>query len=136
MDIVVLKFGGTSLANTKLMNDAASKVAIEVEKGNKVVVVVSAMAGVTDHLVNMTHEFMNKTDSSNLAEFASVITTGEQVSAGLFSLLLLQEGINSRSWLGWQLGIVTDNNFEDSNITEVKTDTILASFQNGLPAKL
>ncbi len=132
MSIVVLKFGGTSLANTKLMNDAASKVVAEVKKGHKVVVVVSAMAGITDHLINMTHEFIQGDNANNLAEFASIISTGEQVAAGLFSLILLQKELNSRSWLGWQLGINTDNSFEDSNILNFKTDVIINEFNNGL----
>ncbi len=131
MTLVVLKFGGTSLANTKLMNNAVDKVASEVILGNQVIVVVSAMAGVTDHLVGLVHEITNSKTPNNLAEYASVITTGEQVSAGLFTLLLQEIGLKARSWLGWQAGIITDENVADGNIIELKCNEISESFKQG-----
>ena len=122
MALVVLKFGGTSLANIKLMNNAVAKVITEVALGNKVIAVVSAMAGVTDHLVSLVHEISNCDNDNQLAEYANVITTGEQVSAGLFALFLQQAGLKARSWLGWQAGIITDNNIIDSNIIELQCE--------------
>lgn len=130
MTLVVLKFGGTSLANTKLMNNAVSKVLKEVAAGNKVIVVVSAMAGVTDYLVNLSQEIIDSESIDNFAEYASVITTGEQVSAGLFTLLLQQANLKARSWLGWQAGIITDNDFANSNIIELKCDKIKKSLDS------
>jgi len=131
MTFVVLKFGGTSLANTKLMSNAVSKVLEEVSNNYKVIVVVSAMAGVTDHLVGLVHEISDCTSTENLSEYANVITTGEQVSAGLFALLLQKKGLKARSWLGWQAGIVTDEGVEDGNILELNCNDIANSFNEG-----
>ncbi len=131
MNLVTMKFGGTSLANTKLMNNAIAKVLHEVSLGNKVIVVTSAMAGVTDHLVSLVHEITDLTNLDNMAEYANVITTGEQVSAGLFALMLQQAGIKARSWLGWQAGIITDDKLTDGNILELRSDQIKQSFVNG-----
>ena len=131
MALIVLKFGGTSLANTKLMKNAVAKVADQVALGNQVVVVVSAMAGVTDHLVSLVHEISDCNTQDNLAEYANVITTGEQVSAGLFTLLIQESGIKARSWLSWQTGIVTDDNLSDGHITETNCHQIIESFKNG-----
>ena len=119
MTLIVLKFGGTSLANAKLMKNAASKVSDYVDLGYQVVVVVSAMAGVTDHLVGLVRELSECKTQDNLAEYSNVITTGEQVSAGLFTLLIQEMGLKARSWLNWQTGIVTDDNFSDANITKI-----------------
>lgn len=129
--LIVIKFGGTSLANTKLMNDAAARVVLEVAKGNKVVVVVSAMAGVTDYLINLIQEISSFDNFASNAEYASVITTGEQVSAGLFALTLQQAGIKARSWLGWQAGIITDDNLKDASPTILKCEEIMSSFVQG-----
>ena len=124
MTLVVLKFGGTSLANTKLMSNAVEKVLNEISLGNKVIVVVSAMAGVTDHLVSLTHEISDCASADNAAEYANVITSGEQISAGLFTLLLQQAGVKARSWLGWQAGIITDNALSNGNIIDLKYDSL------------
>lgn len=131
MALVVLKFGGTSLANTKLMKNAVAKVVNQIELGNKVIVVVSAMAGVTDHLVDLVNEISNCSSQDNLAEYANILTTGEQVSAGLFSLLIQEEGIKARSWLGWQTGIITDSNLSDGNIIKLNCKKIKQSFEEG-----
>ena len=129
MTLVVLKFGGTSLANTKLMNNAVVKVVQEVKAGKRVVVVVSAMAGVTDHLVNLVNEISDSKAYDNLAEYASIITTGEQVSAGMFALLLQQAGLRARSWLGFQAGIITDDKVADGNIIELRCEKISKSLE-------
>jgi aspartate kinase len=131
-----MKFGGTSLANTKLMNNAAQKVLNEISLGNKVIVVVSAMAGVTDHLVSLVNEITELSTADNKAEYANVITTGEQVSAGLFTLLLQQAGIKARSWLGWQAGIITDTNLIDADIVQLNCDKIIQSFAQGYQAAI
>ncbi len=131
MALIVLKFGGTSLANIKLMRNAVEKVVNQIKLGNKVIVVVSAMAGVTDHLVDLVNEISNCSTPDNLAEYANVITTGEQVSAGLFSLLIQEEGIKARSWLSWQTGIITDNNLDDGHIIELNCKKIQDSFKEG-----
>lgn len=131
MAIKVLKFGGTSLANIKLMNNAAAKVLNHVAAGDKVVVVVSAMAGVTDHLVSLANEITSHHNQDTIAEYANIVITGEQVAAGLFSLLLQEEGIKARSWLSWQIGIITDEKIENGNILEINCQEIKESFAKG-----
>lgn len=132
MELIVLKFGGTSLANIKLMKNAAAKVAEHVNHGYKVIVVVSAMAGVTDNLSNLVNEISECNNQEALAEYANVITTGEQVSAGLFSLILQEMKIKSRSWTNWQIGIITDDNFADGEIIKLECNNIIESFNQGL----
>jgi aspartate kinase len=131
MNLVTMKFGGTSIANTKLMQSAATKVEHELSLGNKVIVVISAMAGVTDHLVSLSQEITELNTTDKIAEYANIITTGEQVSAGLFSLQLQQLGIKARSWLGWQAGITTDNNLIDSTVLNIDCTAIYESFISG-----
>jgi aspartate kinase len=131
MAIKVLKFGGTSLANIKLMKNAAAKVLKHVVAGEQVVVVVSAMAGVTDHLVSLANEITSHHDQDSFAEYANIVITGEQVAAGLFSLLLQEEGIKARSWLSWQIGIITDEKVENGNILEINCQEIKESFTKG-----
>ncbi len=131
MTLIVQKFGGTSLANTKLMKNAVAKVISQVASGNQVIVVVSAMAGVTDHLVSLVKEISNCATQDSLAEYANVITTGEQVSAGLFTLFLQEAGLKARSWLSWQTGIITDNNLSDGHIIELHCTKIIDSFKDG-----
>lgn len=130
MDLVVLKFGGTSLANIKLMKNAAARVHEQVKSGHKVIVVVSAMAGATDHLINLTSQISNCKTKDGLAEYANVITTGEQVSAGLFTLVLQEMGIKSRSWVNWQVGITTDEIYDDASIIKLDCYKILASLHD------
>lgn len=131
MGLIVLKFGGTSLATTKLMKNAAKIVAEHISQEKRVVVVVSAMAGVTDHLVHLVNEISSCKTKASLAEYANVITTGEQVSAGLFTLLIQEIGIKARSWLNWQMEVITDDNFADANIIKISAAQILESFNQG-----
>src|SRR5277367_692832 len=102
---LVQKFGGTSLADIPRIRSAARRVQREVDAGNEVAVVVSAMAGVTDQLV----EWSRETDRLHDArEYDVVVASGEQVTAGLLALALQDLGVNARSWLGWQIPIRTD----------------------------
>ena len=102
---LVQKYGGTSLADLERINNVARRVGREVEAGNEVAVVVSAMAGVTNQLVNWTREISRLHDAR---EYDVVVSSGEQVTAGLLSLALQTLGIDARSWLGWQIPIRTD----------------------------
>ena len=126
-----MKFGGTSLANHKLMHDAVAKVIYEISLGNKVIIVVSAMAGVTDHLVSLVHEITELSSMDHMSEYANVVTTGEQVSAGIFTLLLQKAGIKARSWLGWQAGIITEGNLNDGDVVDLKCEQVIKSFEEG-----
>jgi aspartate kinase len=105
MTRLVQKYGGTSLADVERINNVARRVGREVEAGNEVAVVVSAMAGVTNQLVEWTREMSRLHDAR---EYDVVVSSGEQVTAGLLSLALQNLGIDARSWLGWQIPIRTD----------------------------
>ncbi len=102
---LVQKFGGTSLADVERIRIVARRVAREVEAGNEVAVIVSAMAGSTNQLVGWTREMSRLHDAR---EYDVVVASGEQVSAGLLALALQNLGFNARSWLGWQIPIRTD----------------------------
>ena len=95
---VVQKFGGTSVADIDRIQNVAAKVKAEHDRGNEVAVVVSAMAGTTNELVNQTIAIAKLHD---VREYDSVVAAGEQISAGLTALALQQLGIDARSWLGW-----------------------------------
>ena len=103
---LVLKFGGTSLADIERIKHVARRVSAEVEAGHEVAVVVSAMAGVTNQLVAWTRETSRLHDAR---EYDVVVASGEQVTAGLLALALQNLGIDARSWLGWQIPIRTDD---------------------------
>jgi aspartate kinase len=106
MTRLVQKFGGTSLADVEKIKRVALRVAREVERGHDVAVVVSAMAGVTDRLVGWTRETSRLHDAR---EYDVVVSSGEQVTAGLLALALQNVGVDARSWLGWQIPIRTDD---------------------------
>src|SRR3954463_13153222 len=96
---IVQKFGGTSVADIERIGNAAGRVKREVDSGNQVVVVVSAMAGATNQLVEWTRQVNPLHDAR---EYDAVVASGEQVTSGLMALALQTLGINARSWLGWE----------------------------------
>jgi aspartate kinase len=102
---IVQKFGGTSVADLARIAHAAGLVKREVDAGNEVAVVVSAMAGTTNQLVQWTRQVNRLHDAR---EYDVVVASGEQVTAGLMALALQAKGIDARSWLGWQIPIRTD----------------------------
>ncbi len=105
MAIVVMKFGGTSVANIERIRNVAQHVKREVDAGNQVAVVVSAMAGTTNQLVAWVREASPLHDAR---EYDAVVASGEQVTAGLLAIVLQSIGIPARSWQGWQIPIVTN----------------------------
>ncbi|MDB5492292.1 MAG: Aspartokinase [Micavibrio sp.] len=105
MSRIVMKFGGTSVAGIPEIENAAKKVAAEVARGNQVAVVVSAMAGVTNQLVEYCRSINPEHDAR---EYDAVVSSGENVTAGLMALALQKIGIPARSWQGWQIPLVTD----------------------------
>ena len=121
MNIVVLKFGGTSVADIPQIKNIALKIKLEVEKGNKVIVVVSAMSGVTNNLINLVK---NTSDIPPYSEYDTVISTGEQITSALLAIALEKISIKARSWLGWQIPIFTDKTYGKSLIEKIKTDNI------------
>ena len=122
MKIVVLKFGGTSVADVPQIKKIALKIKLEVELGYKVITVVSAMSGVTNNLINLVK---NTSDIPPYSEYDTVLSTGEQVTSALLAIALDNLKIKARSWLGWQIPIVTDNTYGKSAIEEIKTENIL-----------
>ena len=102
---LVMKFGGTSVADLDRIRNVAAHVKREIDAGHQVAVVVSAMAGQTNQLVNWTREAAKLHDAR---EYDAVVSTGEQVTAGLLAITLQNIGVDARSWLGWQTPILTD----------------------------
>ncbi len=128
MALIVVKFGGTSVGTIDRIKNAANKVAQEVKRGNKVAVVVSAMAGVTDQLISHCH---NIAPHPNPREIDSVVATGEQVTAGLMAMALEQRGLNARSWLGWQIPLRTDTAHTRARILDIDTAAMRARLEKG-----
>jgi aspartate kinase len=125
MKYIVQKFGGTSLGNVDKIHNAARRVKSEVSKGYRVAVVVSAMAGMTDRFVKSVRSVNDDSDES---EYDVVVSSGEQVSSGLMALALKNIGVPARSFLGWQLPIITDSNHKKARVKEVVTKEILKTF--------
>src|SRR5665213_1768182 len=101
---IVMKFGGTSMADLDRIRHVATLVKAEVDRGNQVAVVVSAMAGETNKLVGWVRELSPLHDAS---EYDVVVAAGEQVTAGLLAVALAKIGVSARSWMGWQIPIRT-----------------------------
>ena len=131
MPRLVMKFGGTSLADIGRVRAAASRVRKEVGRGYDVAVVVSAMAGETDRLVTAVRAEGALFDTR---EFDTVISSGEQVTAGLLALALHRQGVAARSWLGWQLPIRTDDTHGAARIVGVDASALEERFRDGLHA--
>lgn len=127
MSILVLKFGGTSVADITRIRNVAKIVKGEVDAGHSVAVVVSAMAGETNKLVG----YCNEMKVTNEAEYDAIVSTGEQVTVGLLSMALQELGVPARSWLGWQLAIKTDDVHSKARIEGIETDSLLEGFKKG-----
>ena len=125
---VVQKFGGTSVADAERIRNAANKVKAEVDAGNEVAVVVSAMASVTNQLVDHVSSISALHDAR---EYDVVVSSGEQVTTGLMALALQDMGITARSWLGWQLPIRTDDSHSRARIVSIETAAVDARLREG-----
>ena len=128
MAVVVMKFGGTSVANIERIRNVAQHVKREVDAGNSVAVVVSAMAGTTNQLVDWVREASPMHDAR---EYDAVVATGEQVTAGLLAIILQGLGISARSWLGWQIPITTNQAHGSARIDGIDGTNILERFGQG-----
>ncbi|RTL15528.1 MAG: aspartate kinase [Sphingomonadaceae bacterium] len=124
----MMKFGGTSMAGIERIRSVAARVKREVEAGNEVAVVVSAMAGETDRLVGFCREASSLYDPK---EYDVVVAAGEQITSGLLAIALQAAGVQARSWLGWQLPIHTDDAHAKARIGTIETDALLASMAAG-----
>ena len=123
-----MKFGGTSLGDITRIKSAAMKIKSEISKGMSVVVVVSAMSGTTNKLIELVNDISKSFDPS---EYDTVVSTGEQVSSGLLAIALQAIGLNGKSWSGWQIPIITDQYFSKASINEIKTEKIQDEIQKG-----
>ncbi len=133
MALIVVKFGGTSVGDVERIKNAASKVAAEVKLGNRIAVVVSAMAGVTDQLINHCRSI---SPAPNPREQDAVIATGEQITAGLMALALQQRGLNARSWQGWQVPLRTDSSHNRARIVDINAAALRRHINQGEVAVL
>lgn len=128
MALIVQKFGGTSVADIDRIKNAALRVKAEHDAGHQLVVVVSAMAGVTNQLVELVDSMGGVYDAR---EYDVVVSSGEQSNAGLMALALQNLGIQARSWLGWQVPIHTDGIHGKARITDIETDELLSRLAEG-----
>ena len=125
---IVMKFGGTSMAGIERIRSVAARIKREVEAGNQVAVVVSAMAGETDRLVNFCREASSLYDPH---EYDVVVSAGEQITSGLLAVALQAIGVPARSWLGWQLPIRTSDGHGSARIAEIDTTALNVSLAKG-----
>jgi len=128
MGLVVQKFGGTSVANIEKIKNVANKAINEKNSGHDVLVVLSAMAGETNRLIDLAH---SAADSPDEREYDSLISTGEQVTITLLSIVLNSMGYRSRSFLGFQVKILTDNAYKKARISLIDTDVIQKELKKG-----
>jgi aspartate kinase len=128
---IVMKFGGTSMAGIERIRNVAQRVKREVDAGNEVAVVVSAMAGETDRLVGFCREASPLHD---LAEYDAVVASGEQVTSGLLAIALQTAGVPARSWLGWQLPIRTSSAHSTARIRDIEAGPLVESMASGTVA--
>src|SRR5712671_2261004 len=123
---LVMKFGGTSVADIERIRNVARHVKREVDAGHDVAVVVSAMAGATNQLVTWCREAAPLHDAR---EYDAVVASGEQVTAGLLALVLEGMGINARSWQGWQLPILTSHAHGSARILDINGAELITRFK-------
>lgn len=135
---IVMKFGGTSVADLERIRHVSALVEAEVAAGNEVAVVVSAMSGETNRLVALVDELdadrIGNEDVHGGAiedEYDSIVATGEQVTSGLLSIALRRRGLNARSWLGWQIPLRTDMAHSKARIAEIESSAIGPSLEAG-----
>ena len=129
MPVLVMKFGGTSVATLDRIARAAKRVGVEVAKGYDVIVIVSAMAGKTNELVGWVNQTSPLFDAR---EYDAVVASGETITAGLMALRLQEMEIPARSWHGWQVPVRTTANHSAARIEEIATNNINTKFNEGM----
>ncbi len=128
MKIIVLKFGGTSVGTLKKIAKVAKIITTYVKKKYRVIVVSSAMSGVTNELLSKTKKISQNFPND---EKDVILSTGEQISCALIAGKLIELGFKSRSWLGWQLPIVTKGNYSSSRIVKIQKSKIINYLKKG-----
>ncbi len=129
MPVLVMKFGGTSVATLDRIRRAAKRVGVEVAKGYDVIVIVSAMSGKTNELVGWVNETSPMYDAR---EYDAVVSSGENVTAGLMALTLQEMDVPARSWQGWQVPVMTTSAHSAARIEDIPSDRIMAKFAEGM----
>ena len=129
--LIVQKFGGTSVANLERMELVANHVKREYDAGNQVIVVVSAMAGETDRLISLARKAALNTEADP-RELDVVAASGEQVSSALLSIILKRMGIQAKSYLGFQVRIITDYFHTNARVIDVETGLIKRDLEKGI----
>jgi aspartate kinase len=128
MKKLALKFGGTSVGTVEKIKKVANIVKKRKDEGNQIIVIVSAMSGITNELKKKSNLISNNFDSK---ELDVLLSSGEQASSSLLSGAIIDLGIEARSWMGWQIPIITDDNYTASNIIKIKTSEISKFISNG-----
>lgn len=128
MSRIVMKFGGTSVADLDRIRNVAQRVKKEVDQGNQIAVFVSAMAGTTDQLVGWVEEISPLHDAR---EYDAVVSAGEQITSGLLALALQDIGVPARSWLGWQIPLKTNQVHSAARVEEIGTEAIEERMNGG-----
>ena len=123
---IVMKFGGTSVGDIERIRNVAKRVKGQWDAGHEIALVVSAMSGETNRLVDLCRQACHLHD---LREYDTVISTGEQVTVGLLSIILQSMGVDARSWLAWQLPFHTSNAHGNANIEHINCEKIIERFQ-------
>jgi len=129
MGLVVQKFGGTSVGTIERIENVAKKVISEYEKGNQVIVTVSAMAGETNRLIALAKEVTELPDER---ELDVLVSTGEQVSVALLAMTLIKMGYKAKSYLGHQIKILTDSAYTKARIIDIETENIKRDLEKGI----
>ena len=129
MSYLVQKFGGTSVGDLERIENVAGIIASEVRKNNKVIAIVSAMSGETNRLVEQVKKTSPVYDGR---EYDVIVSTGENITAGLLAIKLQDLGIPARSWMGWQIPIITTSMHSNARILEIKTENIERKFVEGM----
>ena len=122
MKKIVIKFGGTSVGSIEKIINAAKIVKKRHDQGNEIIVVVSAMAGTTNDLIDKSRQI---SDNFSKTELDVLMSSGEQISSSLLTGAIIDLGIKARSWMGWQIPIITNDKHVSSQIIQIKTDEIL-----------
>ena len=129
MPKLVMKFGGTSVADLDCIKNAASKVSQEVNNGFDVIVIVSAMSGETNRLVSLVNGVSKMHDAR---EYDAIVSSGENVTAGLMAVTLQEMGVSARSWQGWQVPLITNSSHSSARIIKIPTDNLKEKFSKGM----
>ncbi len=128
MEIIIQKFGGSSVANTEKIFNVCKHITKEKDKGNSVIVVVSAQGKTTDNLIQEEQEITNMPSKD---KHDILVSVGEQITIAKLAMCLEKLGYEAEVYLGWQVPIITDSNFGDANIIDIKTSNIINDLEKG-----